>query len=314
MTKNSRTSAAHENTVVIAGATGTIGRALIHTLSASGYSIIVLTRHTHAAGLNAISNVHCISWDAKNSGQWETSINGAQAVINLAGASLVSHRLTAAYKARCISSRIDSTRAIVAAIHRATKKPEVFINASAAGYYGYDRISDETHTESSPPGNDFFGTLCTAWEHEAAACSVRTVMMRTGFVLDENGGLRLLAFAARLFGGGIILPGNQWQSWIHIDDVTGIIKHVLGDRNISGPVNAVSPSPVTEREFQHTLCRLLRRPSWIIKPAWLMRLLMGEASRLMTHGTRVLPERITSHGYRFLYPLLENALRDILHS
>jgi hypothetical protein len=289
--------------VVVAGGTGFLGTPLVSHLRASGDDVSVLTRRSAAPGQ--------ITWSPDGtSGPWAQAIDGADAVINLAGESIAGHRWTPAHKARIRDSRIRATRSLVAAIDASTRRPAAFLSASAVGYYG--ARSNERLTEESAPGDDFLATLCRDWESEAlrAAGATRVVLLRTGLPLERSGGaLPRVALPFRLFVGGRVGSGRQYWSWIHRDDWVAITIWALQASTVSGPLNLTAPTPVTNRNFATTLGRVLRRPSCIPAPAFALWLLLGEmADALLLTGQRVIPAKVEALGFRFQYVTLEPAL------
>jgi len=299
--------------IVVAGGTGFIGRRLCERLLDHGHRVTVLTRRRAEAERLFGATVKAVEWDAAMSGQWEAALQGAQGVVNLAGASIADARWTDARKRQLVESRVNATRALVRAAARLSVKPLVFLNASGIGFYGPqdDRVIDET----GAAGHGFLAELCVRWEsaaQEAAAQGIRTVCLRTGLVLGNDGGaLPRMALPFRFFLGGPVMPGTQWVSWIHRDDLTGLIEWAMVTPGVSGPVNAVAPSPVTMTEFCTTLGRVMRRPSWLPVPEFVLKRGLGELGSLMTTGQRVKPAKAEREGYRFRHPSLEEALRDI---
>lgn len=304
--------------VVLTGATGLIGGRLFRALRERGYEVVVFSRDPAAARRRLPGAADYVAWSPAESGPWAGAIDGAHAVVHLAGApisqGLIGVRWTEAYKREIVSSRVVGTRGIVAAIAAAARRPSVLVNASAVGYYGPG--DDAPRDEAAPPGDDFQGRLCAAWEREAARAEelgVRVVRVRTGIVLDpKEGALGQLLLPFRLRVGGPILPGSQYYSWIHPDDELGLLLLALEDERLRGPLNATAPSPVTNRDFCATLGRVLGSPSWLPVPAFAMRLLLGEMADLVVKGVRVLPRRAEELGYQFRFPTLELALRDLL--
>lgn len=289
--------------VVIAGGTGFLGTPLVSELRTSGNDVSVLTRRSAAPGL--------IRWSPDGTtGPWAEAIDGADAVINLAGESIAGHRWTPAHKARIRDSRIRATRSLVAAIHAAARKPAVFLSASAVGYYG--SRGDETLTDESAPGDDFLATVCRAWEAEAlrAAVATRVVLLRTGLPLERSGGaLPRIALPFRFLAGGPLGSGHQYWPWIHRDDWVALAIWALQASGVSGPLNLTAPRPVPNREFAAALGRVLKRPSWLPAPGFALRLLLGEmADALLLAGQRAIPAKAQALGFRFRYTALEPAL------
>lgn len=299
--------------IVITGGTGFIGRALCHALS-DGHRIIILTRNAVTVSRLLEPNLTAVEWNGRDQGPWEKALEGADAVINLAGAPIADARWTVARKQLITDSRVLTTRLLVRALSRCSSKPATFISASGIGYYG---ASDDRHLdEGAPRGQGFLAGLCLAWEAEAfraAELGSRVVVLRTGMVLEQEGGaLPKILLPFRLFAGGPIMPGSQWVSWIHRRDHIGLIEWALANTDISGPLNAVSPEPVTMKTFCEVLGRVIHRPSWLPVPEFALNLLLGELGTLMTTGQRVIPAKAMAGGYTFQYPKLESALRAIL--
>ncbi|MBI2342931.1 MAG: TIGR01777 family protein [Deltaproteobacteria bacterium] len=296
--------------LVIAGGTGFIGRALVARLTACGETCTLLTRRE----LPDRHPLHYVQWDAQHGGTWHTPLDGADAVINLVGESVAMHRWTAAQKLKMLRSRIDATTALVEAFGETRRHPSVLINASAIGYYG-DR-GDETLSETAPPGRDFLAHVAVAWETAATRVvthGARLVLLRTGLVLGHSGGaLARMVPVFRRGLGGRIGSGHQWMSWIHLDDVVGLILFLLQHPAASGPFNLVSPTPCRNREFATILGKQLHRSTRVPVPAWLLRMAMGERASLLLQSQRVLPTRVQQLGYRFRYSTCEAALQAAL--
>jgi uncharacterized protein (TIGR01777 family) len=299
--------------IVVAGGTGFIGRPLCASLCQEGHQVTLLTRRIEGQWPCA-SIVTAVEWNGRTAGAWEHCLDGADAVINLAGAPIADGRWNDARKQLLMESRVLTTRLLVEALSRRSSKPCTLINASGIGYYGAsdDRVLDE----GAARGQGFLADLCLAWEAEAlraAEFGVRIVMLRTGMVLEQDGGaLPKMLLPFRLFAGGPILPGTQWVSWIHRRDHIGLIQWILTTPSVSGPVNAVAPEPVTMNTFCQVLGRVLHRPSWLPVPGFALQMALGELGTLMTTGQRVNPAKAISGRYVFHYPTLEPALRAIM--
>ena len=300
--------------IVITGGTGFIGRALCATLIQGGHRVVVLTRQLGQIHHRPDLPVQAVEWNARDSGPWEQVLEGADAVINLAGTPIADARWTDVRKQLIIDSRILTTRLLVRALSRWSSKPATFISASGIGYYG--ATDDRRLDEGAARGNGFLADLCLGWESEAlraAEFGARVVTLRTGMVLEQDGGaLPKMLLPFRFFAGGPIMPGNQWVSWIHRRDHIGLIQWALSTPTVSGAINAVAPEPVTMRTFCEVLGRVLHRPSWLPVPRFALNALLGELGTLMTTGQRVIPAKAMAGGYRFQYPTLEQALRDVL--
>ena len=260
------------------------------------------------------STVTAVEWNGREAGAWEHCLEGANAVINLAGAPIADGRWTDARKQLLMESRVLSTRLLVEALSRRTLKPRTLISASGIGYYGAsnDRVLDE----GAARGQGFLADLCLAWEAEAlraAELGVRVILLRTGMVLEQDGGaLPKMLLPFRFFAGGPIMPGTQWVSWIHRSDHIGLIKWALTTPSVSGPVNAVAPEAVTMKQFCGSIGWVLHRPSWLPVPGFVLRVALGELGTLMTTGQRVAPAKALSGGYVFQFQNLEPALRAIV--
>ena len=296
--------------LVIAGGTGFIGTALCARLLELGHSLILLTRSPSPATTSA--NQKWLSWNPRSPGAWEEAINGSDGVINLAGEP-VAKRWTERQKEKIASSRIATTSTLVTAIGKVKEKPKFLLNASAIGYYGPH--ADETLTEESGTGNDFLSRLCAAWEKEAIKAEdhgVRVLRLRTGIVLGKGGGaLAKMVLPFKLFLGGPLGDGNQWMSWIQMEDEIGLILFLLEHPDAHGAINATAPNPVTMSEFCKTLGDALNRPSWAPVPAFALRLLFGEMAEMLLTGQRVLPSGAQKLGYVFQYPTLLEALQAL---
>ncbi len=295
--------------VLITGGTGFIGTALSEERRARGDTVVVLTRERRRAEQRFRQRVAAIeSLD-------EILQDGApEAIVNLAGLSLGSGRWNEALKRQFVESRVGVTRRVIDYIARAPRKPRVLVSGSAVGYYG--ARGDEELAEDAPPGNEFQSDLCRAWEAEASkarAHGVRVCLMRMGVALGRDGGALsglLPAFCRGL--GGYAGSGRQWMSWIHIEDVAGVVARLVADETLEGAFNVTTPFPERNRDFARALGRALHRPVLLWAPGWLVRLGAGEMARLYLTGQKVLPRRLLAAGYRFRYPTLEQALAQIL--
>ncbi len=297
--------------VLITGGTGFLGRALAARLQEAGYEVIVLSRRPEQARLPP--GVQATRWDGRTATGWAHLADGAFALINLAGES-IGQRWTAATKQRIRESRLNAGRAVVEAIAAARTKPQVLLQASAVGYYG--PRGDERLTEEDPPGNDFLARLAVDWEastQPVEAMGVRRVILRTGLVLERDGGaLARLLLPFRLFVGGPLGNGRQGWSWIHRADWVEAVKFLMERPDARGPYNLTAPQPVSNAEFSRILGRVLGRPSWLPVPAIALRLVFGEGADFLLTGQFVLPQRLLKAGFTFRYPDLESALRAIL--
>jgi len=296
--------------VAVTGSSGLVGSALIAQLTGGGHQVVRLVR-SRTAGRGEIA------WDPEAGRLDPAALEGFGAIIHLAGESIAGGRWTEAKKKRIRDSRVGSTRLLADTIAGLTRPPQILVCASAIGFYGHR--GDELLREDSPPGDDFLAGVCRAWEgatEPAARRSVRVVHHRFGMILSPKGGaLAKMLLPYRLGAGGPIGTGRQYVSWITLDDVLGTIDHALGSGTLRGPVNTVTPRPVTNRDFARTLGRVLGRPAILPMPAFAARLVFGEmADALLLSSQRVEPARLLASGYRFLHPDLEPALRHLLDS
>ena len=300
--------------IVVTGGTGFIGRPLCASLCQEGHRVTLLTRREEEAQRLFGSTVTIVEWNGSEAGAWEHCLEEADAVINLAGAPIADGRWTDARRRILTESRVLTTRLLVEALSRRSSKPRTLENASGIGYYGAS--DDRVLSEGAARGQGFLADLCMAWEAEAlraAEFGVRVVMLRTGMVLEQDGGaLPKMLLPFRLFAGGPILPGTQWVSWIHRRDHIGLIQWLLTTPRVSGPVNAVAPEAVTMNRFCQVLGQVLQRPSWLPVPGFALHVALGELGTLMTTGQRVHPAKALFGGYVFHYPTLEPALRAIV--
>lgn len=300
--------------IVFAGATGLIGRHLYAQLREQGYELVVLARNPSKAAERLPGSANMFEWQAGKEGAWNKAVDGAYAVISLAGASVFGRRWTESYKQQIRDSRVDAIRGLVQAALASKHSPELIIYGSAVGYYGF---SDDTPLdESAPAGSDFLAQVCVAGERElepAQAAGIRTVAVRTGLVLDQNeGALPQMLLPFRLFAGGHFGSGEQWNSWIHRDDEVGLLRFALENEQISGALNATAPEPVTNREFSATLGRVYATPAWLNVPSFALKAALGEFADSILQGQRVVPAKALEAGYQFRYPYLAAALRQIL--
>jgi uncharacterized protein (TIGR01777 family) len=300
--------------VIVTGATGLIGKRLCEQLISKGYEIVVFSRDAEKARRALPGAAEYVAWTPAENGPWASAIDGAHAVIHLAGAPILGKRWSEAYKAEIRNSRVIGTRGLVNAMRAARNKPQVFVSGSAVGYYG--GRDDTKLDESATPGNDFLAQTCIEWEREAAKAQelgVRTVIVRTGIVLDPSeGALPQMALPFRFYAGGPILPGTQWFPWIHIEDEVGLLMFALENERVQGPLNASAPEPQTNRDFTKTLGKVMGKPAWAPVPSFGLRILMGEVAAMLTEGQRVIPRKAQDLGYQFKYPTSEQALRQLL--
>jgi uncharacterized protein len=283
--------------VTVTGASGFIGRRLVTALTQQGHTVRALRR---------------AEWDMLAGEPSPDALESADAVVHLAGEP-VAQRWTADAKRKIASSRLQGTRNLVTALSTLSRRPAVLICASAIGIYG-DR-GDEVLTESSPAGTGFLADLCRDWEKQASlaeALGIRVVRLRTGIVLGVDGGaLQKMLPPFKAFVGGRLGSGRQWMSWIHVDDLVGLIIHAI-QKTVSGAVNGTAPNPVINTAFTRELAAALHRPALFPAPAFALKLMLGEMSEILLGSQRVLPKAAESTGFHFAFPELAPALRSIL--
>jgi uncharacterized protein (TIGR01777 family) len=295
--------------VVIAGASGFLGGALRRSLVADGHQVVSLTRGLTPADPNAVK------WtpDGTASGSWAKSIDGATALVNLAGEGIADRRWSESRKRAIVESRVQATRSLVAAIAHASSPPSVFLSASGVGYYGPH--GDDIVTEATPSGTDFLARVCIEWEREAehAASITRVALFRTSMALHPEGGaLGKMLLPFRLGVGGPMGSGRQWAPWIHRDDWVSLARWILTTPAAHGPFNAAAPEPVRNADFARALGRALKRPAIVPMPAVALRVMFGEMAEMLLTGQRAIPARAVEMGFTFRFARLEEALRDLL--
>lgn len=304
--------------IVITGGTGLIGSALVASLAHDGHEVVAISRNPHQEQPLPV-NANFASWDAKTANGWGHLVDGADAVINLAGASVAGDgflpaRWTPERKKLILNSRLDSGKAVVEAIEQAGVKPKVLIQSSAVGYYGTHPNTVEI-TEDSPAGDDFLADVCKQWEASTAvveAMGVRRAIIRTGVVLDkEEGALPRMALPFKLFAGGPLGSGKQPFPWIHLLDEVRAIRFLIESEEASGAFNLTAPNPLTNAQFSHKLGKALGRPSLIKTPGPVFRLMFDEVADVVLKGQRALPKKLLDMGFEFTYPTAEEALRAI---
>lgn len=304
------------NSILISGATGLIGKKLSEELIRGGKEISVLSRNEKKAREILPAAKECVKWDYRSTNDYKNVFQLKDAVIHLAGANVAGKRWTDSYKKEIRDSRVLSTKSIVDTIEKLEQKPKVFIHASAIGIYGEQ--GENTATEDTGVGNDFLAEVCDEWETEAKRVDdlgVRRVTLRFGVVLDKNGGaLGKMIPPFKFFVGGHIGNGEQWFSWIHIDDVVNVIIKAIDDESYNGEYNLTAPNPVRMRKFAKTLGKVLHRPSIFPVPAFILKLIMGEAADSILASQKVLPEKLMKEGYSFQFSNLESALQNILQN
>lgn len=298
--------------VVIPGGTGLIGDALSAALANAGHDVVVLSRRSPET-LRLPTGCRALRWDGKTASGWGAEVDGAQAVVNLAGESIAGGRWSAERKRRILDSRLAAAAAVNEAISAAKVRPRALLQASAVGFYG-DRGA-EVLDEGSAAGTDFLAETAVAWERASAPVEelgVRRVLLRTGLVLALHGGaLAAMSTPFRLGLGARLGSGDQWMPWIHLADEVAAIEFLLRTESARGPFNLCAPSAVTNAEFTRLLARTLSRPAILPAPAFAIRALLGEMAVLVLGGQRARPCRLLDAGFRFRYDTCEPALREL---
>jgi uncharacterized protein (TIGR01777 family) len=295
---------------LVTGATGFIGRKLLERLDRP----VVLSREPDRA-MRELDRFHVAAarWDPMLGPPPAQVFDGVDVIFHLAGEPIAAGRWTKARKHRICDSRVVGTKHLVDGLAKLSKRPSVLVSASAVGYYS--SRGDEELTETSAPGDDFLADVCIAWEKaalEAERLGIRVALCRTGVVLGRGGALEKMLRPFKLGLGGRLGSGRQWMPWIHLDDIVGLLLFAADQPSIRGPMNAVSPTPITNRQFTRSLARTLHRPAFMPAPYFGMRLLFGEFASILFASQRVLPKVAEQHGYRFKYPEIDGALTEIL--
>jgi len=300
--------------VFITGGSGFIGQELVRRLVSAGHGVTVLSR-SGKVNLSALpGRITICQGDPTREGSWQEVAAGCQAAVNLAGAGIFK-RWTRDYKETILSSRVKTTRNLAAALgQRPAGAPATLVSASAVGFYGFR--GDEELAETAPPGDDFLARVCQAWEAEAVRAEefgARVVRTRFGIVLGQGGGS--LAQMVPLFKkglGGNLGSGQQWFSWIHLEDLVSAILRCLEDGALSGPVNLTAPNPVTNQDLTRALGEALHRPAFLTVPEFAIKLRMGEFGSVVLKGQRVMPRVLIEAGFEFRFPRIEEALGDLV--
>ena len=298
--------------VTVTGATGLLGTRLVRELTGRGDEVTVLSRDPERAR-QALGGVQAVAWDPSAGPAPVEALEGRDVVVHLAGEP-VAQRWTDDAKRRIHDSREQGTRHLVDGIRAAQQRPAALISSSAVGFYGPH--GDEPLPEDTPPGDDFLAKVCVVWENEAANAEelgLRVVLVRTGVVLDKNGGAlgKMLPFF-KAGVGGPVAGGKQMMPWVHADDVLGIYLRAIDDPSWSGPVNATAPEPVSNRDFSKALGRALHRPAIAPVPAFAIHILYGDMAEIVTKGQNAVPRRTLELGYEHRHPQLDEALRAAL--
>lgn len=297
--------------VTVTGASGLIGTKLVAALKARGDDVLVLSRSPEKATIAL--GVPALAWDLLAGPPPAEALAGRDAVVHLAGEP-VAQRWNEQRKKAILESREIGTRNLVKGLEAADPRPSVLVSSSAVGYYG--KHDDERVPESAPAGSDFLADVCVRWEREADAAEplgVRVVKLRTGVVLDKDGGaLKTMLPPFKAGVGGPVAGGKQYMPWIHVDDIVGMYLRALDESSWSGAYNGSAPEPVTNKEFSKALGKVLKRPAFSPVPAFALRILYGQMAEIVTEGQRAVPERPLAEGYAFRHADLHAALTDAL--
>ncbi len=312
--------------ILIAGGSGFIGSALSRELVQKGHQVIILSRRASERTkefVNLNRNPDYLYWDGENVGEWVSTIQECQAVINLAGENIggknilevATRRWTPARKQMLRQSRLASSKALVEAIKGSSTKPQVFIQASAVGYYGSH--PDRDMDESAPPGEDFLAKLCIEWENATAEIDqlgIRRVIIRiAGVVMSlEGGSLPFILLPFRFFLGGPLGSGKQWVSWIHINDLVRAIIFLIEQPDAHGVFNLCSPQPITSRQLSQAIGKHMGRPSFFPTPEIAFRILFGEKADLLLASQKQIPKKLLSLGFEYQHPTVESALKSLI--
>lgn len=298
--------------VLVTGATGFVGQVVVKQLLALNHDVVILTRNIPKAAIILGSRCTYFQWDDTSKPAPAEAFNGVEGVINLMGENIGSRRWSPEQKRMIYNSRIDSTANLVTSISSLVNKPSVLVSASAVGVYG--SRGPEELTESSPVGEGFLAHVCKDWEQqalEARKYGLRVAIIRTGVVLGRNGGVldRMLPIF-KLGLGGPIGEGNQYMSWIHVEDLAAMYIEALVNKNISGVNNGTAPYPATNLDFTKALGKVLKRPTAIKAPRFIIMKALGEMSTLVLDGQKVLPSKFKTENFRYRYPTLDMALKE----
>lgn len=303
--------------IAITGATGFVGARLVERLVADGHDVKVLTRSVDKAkkvfAAAKFKPVEYVAYTPTQSGDWQSTISGCDGVINLAGEP-ISERWSAERKERILNSRKVGTEKLVEAIAQAEPKPSVLVSSSAIGYYGTSETAEFFET-SEPAENDFLSQVCQAWEGEARKAKeagVRVAIIRTGIVLGDGGAIAKMITPFKLYAGGPIGSGQQWFSWVHINDLVNLFIKAMLDPSMQGVYNGTAPEPVRMKELCQTLGEVMDRPSWLPVPDFAIEALLGDGAVVVLKGQKVLPERTQAAGFVYKYAEPKEALKDVV--
>jgi len=298
--------------ILISGGTGMIGKQLVARLQESGHELWILTRSVNKG--HSLPRVKMIHWDGSSLGQWSELVNQVDAIINLAGENIGSKRWSVKRKNLIIDSRVNAGEILTEAITNAKKRPNVFIQASAIGFY--DKKNSEIMSEDSTISNDFLGNICKKWEESSLkveTMGIRRVVIRTGVVLaKEDGALNRMLIPFNFFLGGPIGNGKQMVSWIHQSDEISAIQFLLENEKAKGVYNLTAPYPTTNANLGKNLAKITKRPYWIPVPAFILQFFLGEMSSLVLDGQTVSSKKLIDAGFSFKFEKIEDALINIM--
>ena len=303
--------------IAVTGATGFVGARLVDRLIEEGHDVKIFTRSEAKARQVFVAGkfkpVEYVAYTPTASGEWQAEVSGCDGVINLAGEP-ISERWSAERKTRIMNSRKVGTEKLVEAITKAEQKPAVLVSGSAIGYYGTSETAEFFET-SEPADNDFLSQVCQAWEAEARKAKdagVRVAIIRTGIVLGDGGAIAKMITPFKLYAGGPIGSGQQWFSWIHVDDLVSLFIKALLDPSMHGVYNGTAPEPVRMKDLAQTLGEVMDRPSWLPVPDFAIEALLGDGAVVVLKGQKVLPERTQAAGFSFDYSEPREALQDVV--
>lgn len=299
--------------IAIVGGSGFIGRNLAKALHRAGEEVIIFSRkNSLPQELMGLANIHLVSTSKPSA----KDLEGVDALVNLAGESVVGEKWSDKRKEALRTSRVDFTRSIVEELAKVKVKPKVFLQGSAIGFYGMHETGKPVFSEDAKSGEDFLAKLCVDWEEEAnhsKDLGIRTVLIRTGIVLSpESGAMQQMLLPFKMFVGGPLGNGKQYMSWIHLADMIGAIQFLLANPKAEGPFNFTAPNPCSNEEFSTVLGKVLGRPSFMRVPSFPLIALYGEGAEVILKGQNVIPSKLTALGYQFQFSELKNALEDLL--
>ncbi len=298
--------------ILITGGTGFVGKHLTRLLTEQQHDVYILTRHKPES--QDEPSVHYVEW-LNDTSDPLSELPHIEMVYNLAGASINGGRWTSKQKEKILQSRLNATHTLIKMFKEMPHKPSVLVNASAVGYYGTSEKRVFTEIASYDP-KEFLADVSHQWEQaalKAETMNIRTVLVRFGIVLgEENGVLPRMLLPYKFYCGGTIGSGDQWMSWIHINDLCRLLYFTAEHQSIAGPVNATAPFPVTMKTFGETLGEVLGKPHWLKVPSFVIKIALGEMSSLLLEGQNVIPKKASEGGFTFQYPRLDNALASLL--